>query len=434
MFLHLVLFLSILWLKLVHCRHNVTIDDLDPSIVYNPRASWVLSSQSSLNVGGAHMLTQDMSATATFTFTGVAIYFMSPLWPYTVNTAVSLDSGPPILLDLVDHSIPNVGEGPETVQSHVIWGAAGLPNTQHRLVISVGAGQPFAIVDSLIYTALDPEDLTTSSSPSSPTPGPSSTSSSQSSATSTSSTTTSDAATTTSSTTPEDSSSHVLPIVLGTIFGALAVLIIAAGIWFCKRRRRRPTSEAWTVAGIPYTGSHTAPPMSMAPDGGGLNGGNDYAYTGLHQPYDNNWRSQDYGTATIGPIPGAMAPATAAALAHPYASATPVSDGDKEGGGDAWQGTTAQIAARYMRSPNRYQPNTLSTITETSTPPLGGGTPLAHSPSSYPGDLGNDTSAHGDSASTERGPSLLMSENRGPPFSVLGADKRVPPHPPAYQR
>lgn len=75
---------------------------------------------------------------------------MSPLWPYLVNTAVSMDSAPPVLIDLVDHSKPNVGVGPETVQSQVVWGEAGLANKQHTLVISVGAGQPYAIVDALM--------------------------------------------------------------------------------------------------------------------------------------------------------------------------------------------------------------------------------------------------------------------------------------------
>lgn len=83
---------------------------------------------------------------------GVAIYFLSPLWPYPVNTAVSLDSGPIFLIDLVDHSSPTSPvQGPETEQSQVVWNATGLENGSHRLVISVGAGQPFAIVDGLMY-------------------------------------------------------------------------------------------------------------------------------------------------------------------------------------------------------------------------------------------------------------------------------------------
>jgi hypothetical protein len=88
----------------------------------------------------------------TLVSTGVAVYFMSPLWPYVVNTALSLDSAPPVLIDLTDHSKPNasVGLGPETVQSKVVWGETGLAVKQHTLVISVGAGQPYAIVDALM--------------------------------------------------------------------------------------------------------------------------------------------------------------------------------------------------------------------------------------------------------------------------------------------
>lgn len=86
-----------------------------------------------------------------FVAPGIAIYFLSPLWPYTVNTAVSLDYGPITLIDLVDHSRPNTGQGPETVQYQVVWNATGLANTQHNLLISVGAGQPYAIVNGLMY-------------------------------------------------------------------------------------------------------------------------------------------------------------------------------------------------------------------------------------------------------------------------------------------
>lgn len=79
---------------------------------------------------------------------------MSPLWPYLVNTAVSLDSGPILLIDLVDHSQPDKGDGSETVQSHVVWGQDGLENREHNLLISVGRGQPYAIVDALVCVYL----------------------------------------------------------------------------------------------------------------------------------------------------------------------------------------------------------------------------------------------------------------------------------------
>jgi hypothetical protein len=154
---------------------NVTINDNDSSITYSPPGAWSQSAPNTLDFSGAHMLTQNPNATASFNFTGkfssvyfffipflsklgcssiypgIAVYFLSPLWPYTVNTAVSLDSGSITLIDLVDHSRPSTGQGPETVQSQVVWNATGLTNTQHNLRISVGAGQPFAIVDALMY-------------------------------------------------------------------------------------------------------------------------------------------------------------------------------------------------------------------------------------------------------------------------------------------
>lgn len=82
---------------------------------------------------------------------GVAVYFLSPLWPYHVTTQVQLDSQAPVLINLVDTSLPDQGGGPETVQSGVLWSATGLNNSIHQLVISIGNGEPFAIVDGFMY-------------------------------------------------------------------------------------------------------------------------------------------------------------------------------------------------------------------------------------------------------------------------------------------
>lgn len=160
---------TVLWAPIFGmAQQNITVDDTNPGIVYAPPGAWVLSANSSLDIGGTHMLTQNPNGTATFTFTGmfvpqlprdgrcliggqgVAIYFLSPKWPYLVNTAVSLDNGPVTLVDLVDHSRPDAVLGPETAQSDVVWSATGLNNTNHTLIMSVGAGQPYAIVDALM--------------------------------------------------------------------------------------------------------------------------------------------------------------------------------------------------------------------------------------------------------------------------------------------
>lgn len=82
--------------------------------------------------------------------TGTAVYFMSPLWPYVVTTQIQLDSRAPEVIDLKDHTKPDVGEGPETVRSDVRWKAENLPNSTHTLRISVAQGQTFAVVDTIM--------------------------------------------------------------------------------------------------------------------------------------------------------------------------------------------------------------------------------------------------------------------------------------------
>ncbi|KAH9483673.1 hypothetical protein JR316_0003143 [Psilocybe cubensis] len=221
-----------------HANQNVTVDDQDPSISYSPQGAWGLSANSSLDIGGAHMLTQNPNGTAVFRFTGIAVYYLSPLWPYTVNTAVSLDSGNATLVDLVDHSRPtSPDQGPETVQSRVVWSATGLKNGPHELTMFVGAGQPFAVVDALIYTNTDP------ATPSSASGLPSTT----------------DRVIASSTSSPNSGSSkskNVVPVVLGTIFGILGLLLLLLAVWFYFRnkRKKRPISE-WTVDGTAYSGA-----------------------------------------------------------------------------------------------------------------------------------------------------------------------------------
>lgn len=81
---------------------------------------------------------------------------MSPLWPYHVTTQVQLDAATPVLLNLADPSMPGQGGGEETVQSAVVWSATGLANARHKLLISVGPGEPFAIVDTIMCVVFDP--------------------------------------------------------------------------------------------------------------------------------------------------------------------------------------------------------------------------------------------------------------------------------------
>lgn len=78
MFIYLLLVLNITF-RVVSSIHNVTVDDADLSIVYTPPASWTTSANNGLNIGGAHKLTQDMNANASFTFTGLQFHYLLPL-------------------------------------------------------------------------------------------------------------------------------------------------------------------------------------------------------------------------------------------------------------------------------------------------------------------------------------------------------------------
>ena len=60
---------------------NVTIYYNDSSISYSPPGAWNLSAPSNLDLGGAHMLTQNPNATASFNFTGKS-FFSSFLFPF----------------------------------------------------------------------------------------------------------------------------------------------------------------------------------------------------------------------------------------------------------------------------------------------------------------------------------------------------------------
>ena len=64
------IFLYIALLLVASAMHNVTVDDNDPSITYQPLSSWEVSVPDVLDAGGEHHDTSDPDATATFTFTG----------------------------------------------------------------------------------------------------------------------------------------------------------------------------------------------------------------------------------------------------------------------------------------------------------------------------------------------------------------------------
>jgi hypothetical protein len=76
---------------------------------------------------------------------GIAVSYLAPKWPYTVDSYVSLDGGPRVLVDMTALGTPNV-DGHETVQSAALWSANGLENIVHHVVVTLGPSG-YAVVD-----------------------------------------------------------------------------------------------------------------------------------------------------------------------------------------------------------------------------------------------------------------------------------------------
>ncbi|KAJ3927092.1 MAG: hypothetical protein NXY57DRAFT_965810 [Lentinula lateritia] len=175
---------------------NVTIDDQDPAIFYSA-GQWNLSnSYNSLDIQGFHHLSGQSSAFAVFNFTGtqrsvmwehvsgfdssllifayiylsfsflsplyldvtgVAIYFLSPLWPYAVGAQLVLDNQPPAFVDLQDYSrSASLSGGSETVSSTVVWGVENLELGNHSLRVEFAQEKSeYVVLDALIYSSID---------------------------------------------------------------------------------------------------------------------------------------------------------------------------------------------------------------------------------------------------------------------------------------
>jgi len=125
---------------------NITIDDTDPSITY--QGAWAPDSAnvSPLYNGGTLASSTDPNAYATFVFTGVAVYYLSPLWTNTVSVDISIDSE-----DSVSVNLTSPPGSPET-SSQPMWEASGLINGTHQVVISMSEGSTATIVDGFIVT------------------------------------------------------------------------------------------------------------------------------------------------------------------------------------------------------------------------------------------------------------------------------------------
>ncbi|KAF7325205.1 hypothetical protein MKEN_00564700 [Mycena kentingensis (nom. inval.)] len=132
---------------------NVTVDDTDAEhLTYAGIWDPSVTHQSSLDFGGSHTFSSDESARAVFEFTGVAVYYLAPRWPYPVDSRVSLDGGAAVVVNLTDPvaSTTDAG-GSESAMWSIAWFAEGLRNTSHRVVVSIGP-TGYIVVDGWMYT------------------------------------------------------------------------------------------------------------------------------------------------------------------------------------------------------------------------------------------------------------------------------------------
>ncbi|KAJ6480382.1 hypothetical protein C8R45DRAFT_1076438 [Mycena sanguinolenta] len=130
---------------------NVSVDDTDLSMI-NYQGAWEASSThtSSLDFGGSHTLSSDSAANATFIFTGVGVYYLSPRWPYSVSSRISIDGQPSVLVNLTDPLASTTpAGGSESAMYSVAWSATNLANTSHTVLVTYG---DYVVVDGFIYT------------------------------------------------------------------------------------------------------------------------------------------------------------------------------------------------------------------------------------------------------------------------------------------
>jgi hypothetical protein len=223
---------------IVQGDHNVTVDDLSPQISYTS-PGWSEASFPTFDYDGSHAFSLNRSSTATFNFTGVAIYYVAAGWPYTVNTQLTLDSGNPEVVYMVDPNHQGQVGDPPSSGYQVRWQRTGLTNTTHTLVASMWSGGTYVVVDALIYTVADASTTSTSSTESVTNGSPSSASS----------TTRASSSSVAVASTKSKSSTNTT--IIGATLGAVvAVLVLVIAFLLCFRRRKRREALAAQGAGF----------------------------------------------------------------------------------------------------------------------------------------------------------------------------------------
>ncbi|KAJ7511363.1 hypothetical protein B0H11DRAFT_2387121 [Mycena galericulata] len=154
-------FFFTLFFHIAHALLNVSVDDGDLSMI-TYQGKWELGSPNNLDFGGCHRYSEDAAASATFTFTGVAVFYLAPRWPYAVSTQLSLDGRQAVFVNLTDPTVATTEDANESAEWSVAWADTGLENTTHTLLMNRPLGGEFTVVDGFFYT-VDNDSLSSAS-------------------------------------------------------------------------------------------------------------------------------------------------------------------------------------------------------------------------------------------------------------------------------
>ncbi|KAF6757512.1 hypothetical protein DFP72DRAFT_1065807 [Ephemerocybe angulata] len=158
---------------------NVTIDDSNTSVTFSGNWAQTLPGYDKSFNGTYKTAKTDPSAYAEFKFTGTAVYFISPRWPFPVSTRLTLDPGSPdarpLVLSLEDYKTRTVD--PNFSLAMVLAGATGLENKEHTVRVDGGDNATYALFDAFMeinntqlhlrYTTLDSSDASSAPTPTS---------------------------------------------------------------------------------------------------------------------------------------------------------------------------------------------------------------------------------------------------------------------------
>lgn len=142
--------------------YNVTVDDDNSIIQYSD--GWQTFG-ADVGVGGSYRVTQATNATALVEFQGVAIFLLSPHWPYDVAIQAQLDSQPPYIIQLMEpEPLAKLDGSQEPGRSRIAWSWEGLDNRVHQLRIGAVPFSKLTVVDGFIITHVNESTSHSSSS------------------------------------------------------------------------------------------------------------------------------------------------------------------------------------------------------------------------------------------------------------------------------